>query len=230
MTEVRAVMQAMGRATNILRKTLSIIAKVWVYLPVVVMALAALAIAIQLLSLVSIAYSLLVSLVLIVGIALVGLYTTLSEKVPLKGSAALDLERITIGPEARLPLIGEFASVHERQIGLVLEYVKHTGVSDVSQGVKINGTRASHEVDLAMAIGGKIYIGEIKPRLLVPSDIESAALIRSDIADERPDISGVILFTSTSPTSDVLELATHRNVDIEILPQLQTIGYYPMRR
>jgi hypothetical protein len=149
---------------------------------------------------------------------------------PLKGAAALDTDKITIGPEARLPSIGEFASVYERQVGLVLEYFKHRGVSDVSQGVKLDGTHASHEVDLAIAIGGKIYIGEIKARLLVPSDIESAALIRTDLAIQRPDISGVILFTSTSPTSDVLELATNRNVDIEVLPQLQTIGYYPMRR
>jgi hypothetical protein len=102
-------------------------------------------------------------------------------------------------------------------IDMVIDQLRHLGVKEISQEPILRGTLRSHRPDLLFKVNGETYMAEVKVRPIVPSDIDNAVRILEDCRSERPNIRGVLLFSSTSPPANVMRMARAKGVDIRVI-------------
>ena len=222
------------RAKQLMIKTISNLAQIWKYLPVVVISLAVAAVLLQLAPLSLglgtgyVVFTTIVSVATAIVIVSLVLAVFARDRGVFKGASAfLRSEALGVGEAqvSAIPSVEDLKSAYHRQLELVTQYFRNKGFADVSIGQSLEGRNTLHEPDLILTIGGKKYIREIKPRLLVPSDVENLQMLIEDISPVNRDIAGGFLITSTTPTSHVLGLADMLGIEIEILPQLQATVY-----
>ncbi len=108
---------------------------------------------------------------------------------------------------------------------VILRDIKKPGIEQKYSRV-LEGKNVSHEFDRIIKKGDKIYLIEIKHRLIVPSDIENYGYIYQDITVKNKNVKGIVLITTVDPTDTVQRMGKDKGIHIikpEDLEVLKTV-------